>query len=196
MFFYPNRPTLIPPDPKNPLKPKPAYLNSLEATGLYVCEHKWNGDNVVITTGPNPVFRNRRGEPFRYRPTAEVLKELRLWPPKCDLNAELVHYHTKSTKNLIIVHSVLVWKGKPLYGKTWGDARQLLEANQDLFGTHVRLSTVWKDHFWDHFQEADGETIEGIVLKNPKGKLVLSASLIPDVPWMLKVRKPSKKYSF
>ena len=45
LYWYPNRPLLIPPDPLDPLNPKPDYLNSLEASGKYVAEQKWNGDN-------------------------------------------------------------------------------------------------------------------------------------------------------
>jgi hypothetical protein len=58
------------------------------------------------------------------------------------------------------------------------------------------LSRTWKTGFWNLFKRADGKIIEGIVLKNPAGKLVHSTTPIDDVPWMKKIRVPSKKYSF
>ena len=193
LYYYPNRPILIPPDSKNPLNPKPDYINGLEKSGRFVAEQKWNGDNALIYTDTME-FWNRHHERHRYIPTPEVAEELSKFPKTCILNTELVHYRTKTVKNLIVVHSLLAWKGKLLVGKTWGDARHILEDQE--YGKHVILSRIWKKGFWDLFQQADGEIIEGIILKNPKGKLVISASKIKDVPWMMKIRKPCKKYSF
>jgi hypothetical protein len=193
LFYYPNRPILVPPDPDQPLKPRPDYINSLEASGRFVAEKKWNGDNVCIHTS-GLEFYNRRGQRHRYVPTPEVRDELEKFPKQAIVNAELVHYKTKKIKNTIICHSVLAWNGRPLSGKTWGDARDILEDQE--FGNQVQLSPVWKSGFWQLFKDADGEVIEGIILKDPTGKLVISATKIPDVSYMLKIRKPSKKYPF
>lgn len=197
LYYYPNRPILIPPDPKDPLNPKPDYINSLEATGRYVAEQKWNGDNALVYTDDMAIW-NRQRERHRYVPTAEVKEELDRFPKGSILNSELVHYKTKTVKNLFIVHCLLAWKGALLVGKTWDDSRQILEDFYRSISemTHVILSPVWKSGFWKLFQEADGDIIEGIILKDPKGKLVISASKIPDVPWMMKIRKPCKKYKF
>lgn len=110
------------------------------------------------------------------------------------INAELVHYKTKTVKDTIIVHCVMTWKGRPLIGKTWGDSRKILEGMPS--GNHVKVSEIFHKDFWNLFQQSDGEIIEGIILKNPKGKLVFSMTPIKDISWMLKIRKPSKKYQF
>lgn len=193
LYFYPNRPMLVPPDPKNPLQPQPDYINSMEQSGKYVAEQKWNGDNVLLYTSEME-FWNRRKEKHRYVPSEEVREELEKFPKKSILNLELLHYKTKDIKHKLLVHCVMAWKGKLLTGRSWGDSRDILE-NQE-FGDHVVLSPVWKKGFWKLFQEADGKTIEGIILKNPKGKLVFSTTPIKDVSWMRKIRKPSKKYNF
>lgn len=193
LYFYPNRPILVPPDPKNPLDPKPDYINSLEKSGKFIAEQKWNGDNALLYTSEMQFF-NRKKEPHRYVPSDEVREELEIFPKKSILNLELVHYKTKTIKHLLVVHCVMAWKGKLLTGRTWGDSRKILEDQE--FGTHVILSPVWKKGFWKFFQETDGEIIEGIVLKNPLGKLIFSTTPIKDVSWMLKIRKPSKKYNF
>lgn len=194
MYFYPNRPSLIPPDPHNPTNPKSDYINSLQKSGKYIAEQKWNGDNVLIYTGSQPQFWNRYRRVLHYQPSEEVLEQLSHWPSQCILNAELVHFKTKEIKHTLIVHCVMSWKGKPLYGKTWGDSRLILVDQPNK--SNVRVSKVWTSGFWNLFKEADGKVIEGIILKDPDGKLVFSATPIPNVPWMKKIRKPCKKYSF
>ena len=193
IFFFPNRPTLIPADPVNPMSPRPDYLNSLEASGLYVGEKKFNGDNVYCYSPTE--FWNRHKAKHRYQPSEEVREELERLPKNAVYNMELVNYRTKTIKELLVVHCVMVWRGKPLLGKTWGDSRKILE-NDVQYGSHVILSPVCKTGFWNLYQAADGADIEGIILKKPTGKLVFSATPIPDVSYMLKIRKPCKKYSF
>lgn len=194
LYWYPNRPILIPPDPENPLQPKPDYINGLEQSGKYVGELKWNGDNVLIYTS-GPEFWNRHKARHRYAPPPEVLQELaEAFPSDSIINAELVHYKTKDIKDLLVVHSVLAWKGKPLSGKSWGYARELLEGCS--YGKHVVLSETFTKGFWERFQQADGKVIEGIVLKDPAGLIRLSTSKLADVSWMCKIRKPCAKYNF
>lgn len=190
-YYYPDRPILVPPDPLHPMNPEPDYLTSLE--NRYIAEQKWNGDNVMIFTDTLE-FWNRQNSILKYNPTPEVRTELERLPKGCLINAELVHNHTKTIKDTLIVHCIMTYKGKPLFGKTWADSRAILEEFQ--YGEHVKLSKVWTEGFFDLFNQADGAIIEGIVLKNPSGVLVHSRVPIPDVSWMLKVRKPCKKYSF
>ena len=75
IFFYPNRPTLIPPDPSNPMDPKPDYINGLEANGIYIAEKKYNGDNCYYYPNTKQ-FWNRHKAVHRYKPTPEVQVEL------------------------------------------------------------------------------------------------------------------------
>lgn len=211
LFYFPNRPTLVPPDPENPMNPSPGYINSLEATGRYVGEYKWNGDNTEIhTDGRN--FFNREGKRLSYTPHPAMLEELKRFPRGSILNGELMHRHTKDTKDLLILHCVMAWEGELLLGKTWGDSRAILEGLSWLprtvgtmlkYDRHVLLAethkpTIAGGHFWNLFQCACScdASIEGIVLKDTTGKLQFSTTPIKDVSWMLKIRKPSKKYSF
>lgn len=61
LYYYPNRPMLVPPDPLNALDPKPDYINSLEASGKYVAELKGNGDNCLLYTDTN-TFMSRQDD--------------------------------------------------------------------------------------------------------------------------------------
>jgi hypothetical protein len=123
-----------------------------------------------------------------------MLKELSQIPPRSIINGELVHYKTKEVKDLFIIHCTMAWNSQYLYGKTWGDSRKLIETIEP--GKHVKVSQVWPKGFWDLFQEADGQVIEGIVLKDPKGLLQYSTTPLDDVSWMMKIRKPNNKYNF
>lgn len=185
LYYYPNRPTLIPPDK--------TFIDNLEKTGSYRAERKYNGDNVLVNTSTLE-FWNRTKERHRYIPNDQMKEELSLWPKQTILNAELMNYRTKTTKNAIIVHCIMVWKGKPLIGKTWGDSRDLLD--QCPSGKSVQISQLYQSGFWDLFQTADGIEIEGIILKQLLGKLIYSTTPIDDVSYMFKVRKPCKKYQF
>jgi len=199
LFFYPNRPILVPPDPVNPLDPSRDYLDSLEAENRWLAEQKWNGDNTLIYIENGKfTFWNRHRESLHYQPPEEVLEELRRWPDNSILNCETVNSKTKAVKNLLIVHCVMAWKGELLVGKTWGDSRALLEESisQGLSGEYVQVSKVWQRGFWDLYQAADGVIIEGIILKDPAGKLIFSTCPIDEVYWMRKIRKPSRKYAF
>lgn len=67
-----------------------------------------------------------------------------------------------------------------------------------VYDSHLVTAANYGSGYWGMFLEARAcdKAIEGIVLKNPKGKLVFSVNPITDVPWMIKIRKPSNKYSF
>lgn len=206
MFYYPNRPMLVPPDPINPANPKPDYIKSLENQHKYLAFYKWNGDNVLINTS-DMSFRNRQGKHLAYIPHPDMIKELERFPKNSILNGELLHRHTKNVKDLLILHCVMQWEGQPLQGKPWSYSRQLLESLGWLsytwetalsYNSHVLLEQSHEHGFWEMFEEAIrcDNSIEGIILKDPSGILKLSAVPIADVSWMLKIRKPCKKYSF
>lgn len=185
LYYYPNRPTLMPPDK--------GKIEALENTGEYVAERKFNGDNILIFTDTMQIW-NRRKERHRFIPSPAMREELNKWPKHSLLNAELMNYRTKLIKDIIIVHCVMVWEGNVLNGKTWGDSRKILDDQPS--GAHVQVSQVYKKGFWKLFQEADGETIEGIIIKRLAGKLIFSCTPIADTSFMIKIRKPCKKYRF
>ena len=195
-YFYPNRPTLMPADPANIFSPQRAYIDSLEDTGLYVAELKMNGDNTLVYTDTD-TWWNRHHEHLKYQPTPEVIDEMhKVFPKGCIVNAETLNRCTVNIKNRIVVHCLMAYKGQLLLGKTWGDSRKILE-DMDFSGCeHVVLSQTHTKGFWDLFMQAwqMDASCEGIILKNPNGRLVFSTKPVPDVSWMIKIRKPSKKY--
>lgn len=196
IYYYPNRPMLTSADPDNPSNPSRAYIDRLEASGMYVAELKWNGDNTLIYTD-NETWWNRTKAPLRYLAPPEVKEELRsIFPKGTIINVETVDRCTPTIKDKIVVHCLMAYNGELLHGKTWGEQRAILEGLNFSGSKHVILSQTWKRGFWDLFQYAceQDASIEGIILKNPAGRLVFSAKPIKDVSWMLKIRKPCNKY--
>ena len=203
LYYYPNRPSLVSADPDNPLHPKPDYINSLEKQGRYIAEQKYNGDNcqLYVKGGREYEFWNRHKTLLKYQPSQDVLNELEQLPEYSIINVELIHSKTKAFKHILIAHCIMVWDGQLLSGKTWSDSRQILQTIKS--GNHLYVSDVYQSGFWDLFKQADGSVIEGIILKDPEGKLVYSTTPIKDVSWMMKIRVPSmrddgtmKKYAF
>jgi hypothetical protein len=216
-YYYPNRPVLIPADPDHPMDPQRGPLDSLEASGQYIAEQKWNGDNCLIYTGEHNgclelAFWNRNKAILKYKASTEVVGELKQFPKDSIINCELVNSRTKETKELLIVHCIMAWDGELLTGATWSDSRQLIQDHVQS-GDHVVASPVYQSGYWDLFQTKHGvlqdriiedpDLIEGIILKDPNGKLVFSATPIKDISWMMKIRHASvradgtmKKYAF
>jgi ATP-dependent DNA ligase len=194
LYLYPNRPTLVPADTVNPMNPSPDYLNELERSGRWVAEQKWNGDNSLLYTDEMALW-NRHHARLAYRPSEELLEELSRFPKGSIVNGEMVNSKTKTVKNFFLAHCVMAWEGKLLTGNTWGDSRKILEDYKG-WGEHCVLSPVWRTGFWELFQKADGAVIEGIILKDPNGKLQFSTTPLKDVNYMWKFRKACKKYQF
>lgn len=197
IYYFPNRPLLDVADPDSPADPSSDYLDSLEEEGRWLAEQKWNGDNCLVHINPDgsTEFWNRQKARLKYVPTPEVKDELSRWPKDSVINCELVHSKTKGVKNLLMVHTIMRWEGAWLRGHTWGQSRDILDGCIDwgLDQYHIRISRVWKRNFFQLFMDADGSIIEGIILKDPDGKLVFSATASGkgiEVPWMRKFRKP------
>ena len=61
----------------------------------------------------------------------------------------------------------------------------------------VGIQTQYRSGFKKKFKEVISDSeIEGLVLKNEKGKLELGRKTGIDSKWMFKVRKPSGRYRF
>ena len=151
LYYYPNRPSLIPPDPDNPMDPEPDYINGLDRSGKYVAEQKWNGDNTLIHLD-TMTFWNRRHEKLHYSPLPEVMEELARWKEVAGdaiINCETVHSKTTTIKHTLIVHCVMAWQGEYLIGKTWGESRDILDdcIDKGLSGEHVQVSKIWRSGF-------------------------------------------------
>jgi hypothetical protein len=164
---------------------------------------------LIYVSSGKVEFWNRHGRQLKYQAPASLIQDIKAQIPDDSIvNAELLHSKTKNVKDTLVIHCIVKWSGKLLSGETWGHSRMLIVSN--LTSTnHLIISPIKLDGFWDLFQtrhglRADGSTIqdkdscliEGIVLKDPAGIMRYSTTPQTDVSWMLKIRHPSKKYSF
>ena len=188
-YFYPNRPLLVSPDSKT--------VDEMDANPNCVAEIKKNGDRLVLIKKDGQfTFYNRHRSVLKYQPIPAMLEELQSLniPDGTQLDAELMHNHTKNVKNLIYFYDIYVWGGD-LMTEAFGIRRKQLE---DLFfvghdGQHLELAKQYHSGFHQLFNEViQNDEDEGLVMKNLKGELVFDRKKSVDVWWQVKVRRASK----
>lgn len=106
------------------------------------------------------------------------------------------------------INDILVADGEYLFGSTFGERYELLTGLFDLNEEDSTLSHwVIDDHTWlakNHTKDFAGlfktftrqEMIEGIVMKNPRGKLALCGKEAANTNWLAKCRRGGKNYSY
>ena len=195
LYYFPNRPLLLPPnDPK---------VGRLSNDSEWDAEIKYNGDRLVlIYDGKNFKFFNRNKEEFkRYNAPDSLIKELYALelPANTYLDGELLNFRTKNTKNQIVFYDIYYLGNQKM--------RCSLEERRYALKTffkgkkfkHLKLIKQRKRNFkklFDKIVLENDQLIEGLVIKNIKGKIVWNAKKSPNVFWQIKIRKPSKNYKF
>ena len=202
---------LFPPRPETAIAPD--FLDFYENRG-WVAQFKKNGTNTIISLSPKKEFiaMNRHQEFHKAWGLTEHIKEelLRLFGGNgwVVLVAEIMHSKTKTIKDTIFIHDLLVYESQFLI-KTSFIARQIL-LDQHLktsveTDTHYVCDTMGKvwyakkftQNFKELFYSIKDPTIdEGLVLKNPIGQLTDCAKPTSNSGWQVKVRHSSKKYNF
>lgn len=194
MYWYPNRPVLIPRTAQE--------FGQFSESSDWTAEVKKNGSRLVLQKDETGAWRfmNRHHSVMTYTPSPSVLDELNSLdiPPDSQLDGELMHTRTKGVKHRIYFYDVYVLGGK----KQRGILEKRRETLCDLIPlglSHVMRSAVYEDDFeglFDLILESDVDEDEGLVLKKSSGKLKFNAVKSVDVPWQVKVRRPHKNYQF
>lgn len=191
-YFYPEKPKLL-------HKDQPLFTQ-LSKDPDWIAEPKWNDKRLQLHHLPNGEwqFWNRHGERLAYVPTQELLDALN--------NLKLKGYwlfdgglrdgKVKGVRNRVVLYDVFIAEGTVLTDQTFDDRRGILEV---LFhycgpadGWTLDLAAQFETDFrtWFDSYQNDQE-IEGLVLKNRKGKLALGRTGPHNSGWMWKVRKAS-----
>lgn len=188
VYYFPNRP----------------LLQSIDSIKKYsgkewIAELKKNGDRLeLFIQNGKYLFMNRYKKEFKYKPTSDVLdsiSDLRL-PNGTQIDAELLHNKTKHIKHLIYVYDVYQWKNKRIV-LPFCERRELLEQYFSLDGKHIQLAFQYANRFLRVFEKnITAKENEGLVLKNLQGRIKFSVVRSNDVAWQIKIRRPSKNYSF
>lgn len=201
---------LFPPRPESAVDP--GSLGFYLKRG-WVAQFKKNGTCSIIAISPDKEFTamTRHETPHKAWQLTEYHKQelSRLFPEKCwiVLIAEILHNKTKTIKNTIFIHDIVVWNTF-LLGSAFMDRQKILD---DHLLTNVEAKThyvcdrqgqIWfAKRFITGFKELfdgieDTRIDEGLVLKDPKGKLRSCDSPNKNSSWQVKVRHPSKNYQF
>jgi len=192
---------ITPPRAENRIPP--GLLDGYEARGWWA-QRKLNGTNSVIFVSPEKTLRamTRHGEDHKMwsfsDDSAAVFRNLpgRGW---WVINAELMHSKGGGMRDVNYVHDVLVADGDWLLGSTyqqrWGILSSVLPGKEDGWRRIVNAKTWLANNvvsgFKDAFSSLVGVEFEGLVLKDPLGKLATKG-----VPWAVKCRRPAKNYGF
>lgn len=202
IFLYPPRPvTKIIPD----------LLGFYENRG-YWCQIKKNGTCSILGVGPRGEIytQSRHGEDHRaWTPSEESLR-----PFKDIANGwwrvfvvEVMDAKTPLIKDTIYVHDIIVNDGVILEGTTFSERQDILRAiftnrTEGGLGYEKVTDKVWlailiKSGFKAIFDNIDNPKVdEGLVLKDPNGKLKPMWRENANSGWQVKCRKPHKNYGF
>jgi ATP-dependent DNA ligase len=193
-YFYPERPRLL--HIEQPL------FERLSQDRDWVAESKYNGSRLQLHHANAAwQFWNRHEELMAYAPSPDVLDALGglnlsgYWL----FDGELRHGKTKGVRHQIVLYDVFIMEGELLLNKPFGERRGILETLLHYLGDYhvLSLPEQYPEEFRQVFDRVTrDEEIEGLVLKNVKGRLRLGRTRAAESSWMWKVRKPSGRYQF
>jgi len=173
-YFYPERAGLI-------HKDQPMF-ETLSKDPNWIAEPKYNGSRLELHHLPDNSweFWNRHGQKMSYTPSPELLEDLNGLNLKgyWILDGELRHNKVKGIRNKIVIYDVFMVEGNLLVSIPFQDRRLILETLFKYYGPDVGdildLAPQFDSNFRQHFDRyLDDEEIEGLVIKNLKGKLNL-----------------------
>lgn len=187
-YWYPNRPILASPDS--------ITVDEMSNSKHCVAEIKKNGDRLVLIKEKGKfLFFNRHRSILKYDPPKSVVEDLSQLnvPDGSQLDAELIHRHTKEVKNLIFFYDVYQWGGKQMTGDL-SERRECLDPLfEDITLEHLRLAYQYSRDFMKLFNVVtEAPENEGLVMKDLRGKIEFNRNKSPDVWWQVKIRKPTK----
>jgi len=199
--------------------PRPEYaipadmLKFYEGRGWWA-QYKKNGTCTIIGISPKKEFfcMNRHAENHRTWQLTPYLKEqlALLFPEKkwTVLVAEILHLKTPDIKDTLYIFDALVLGSEMLYDSTFRERQEILAAR---LKTNVEARThficdpkgqIWyakcfKSGFNKLFNAIKNpKEDEGLVLKNPVGKLRSCLKDKSNTSWQVKCRWGNKNYSF
>lgn len=202
---------IFPPRPKGKL----SYVDlpREETRKKWLAQRKFNGDHCVIhrtATGEMKLY-SQYGRPFHnFQLTSRLREEFENlhWEKKeYWLDAELMRNLLGSGKDVIILFDILQ-VGRYLYGIDLVSRQKMLaslcgnpeKSKEPMLALpvtdHIWLAECWENDFKVHFDEHKlwNTVVEGLVLKLKGSRLDNFGGKSYEVPWLVRVRIPSKTY--
>lgn len=203
---------LWPPRPEKPAPP--SLLKHFEQCG-YVAQHKLNGTCNVIAVPPDRsrlVCMNRHADEHKaWQPTAKSSAAFRALRGKgwWVFVAELMHSKVPGIRDVNFLNEVLVADGVHLSGTTFIERQQIIndafarllatagetDSHFDLDG-HTWIAKLHTQGFSRIFKGLTRPEHEGLVLKDPRARLVQCGRPSANAKWQVKVRRPHENYAF
>jgi ATP-dependent DNA ligase len=207
---------MYPPRPDGSIPP-----DTIQKYPGWVGQRKWNGTRNLIFVMPDgsyELWNRHRQQHKQYKVSASMQNSLQELISKLErgvfhvFDSELMDAKTTKLKDKIVLYDVLVHDGMYLLGTTYKERYKKLlnilgnpkdhesDTGRKLalkFNKNLWLSEVFTDKLEDRFKEAIGlDEIEGLVLKDPNGKLEFGVRESNNGKWLIRVRKPHKNYEF
>ncbi len=190
-YFYPEAPKLIHVDSD--------LLDRLSQDPAWIAEKKYNEQRLELHCNGNFEFWNRHGKKLGYDPSVEVSEALGNVPLRgyCLFDGGLRHNKTKGVRHKVIIYDVYAWDSKMLLSMPFEERRALIGELFPCEETVLRIPDQHPGNFKQTFHDVIQEDeIEGLVLKNLKGKIAPGRTAPIKSNWMFKVREPSGRYKF
>lgn len=205
---------VYPPRPRGRIEPVrlPEYEASANPTWWAQWKYKGTRCLTYVTEDRLVRFYKWTGEPHRaYSPTDQTVENFRSLGLEAGkgyvLDGELMHSQTKTIKDVVVLYDVL-WAGDYLFGTTVRDRLAILsrvcgeptvmEPTGRAYAVreHIWLAPTFTDGFARRFAEAvPDDAREGLVLKQPDGRIDNMGGREHEVAWQVRCRKSHKNYS-
>jgi hypothetical protein len=207
MKEYSNFEYLYPTRPKQAIMPE---MLSFYEERKWLAQIKKNGTCVSVVVSPDKEikFFTRHGPELvkRWDPTEEILNVFRELPKSWWVFAgELLHMKTPTLKNTLYLYDVMISNGNYLTGSFYAERMGILRGLWKSISS-VRGINIISDHFWiaddiwmgfeKLFHILDAPEDEGLVLKDPNGKLEYCRNENANSKWQRKCRRPTKNYGY
>jgi hypothetical protein len=202
--------------------PRPEFILSWDRIPYYeklgwIGQYKKNGTCTILAVGPQDgdtavIAMGRHAEDHKAWKLNDYLREklIELLPENSwtVLIAEVMHSKTPTIKDTLYIHDLVVHKSEFLMGSTFKSRQQILDkilpVEDETYSHYVvdHKNKLWRaknitEDILGHFQRIKDTRIdEGIVLKDPTGKLKPCDKSDSNKSWQAKVRHPHKNYSF
>lgn len=202
-YIFPPRPEVVAP---------PGHEVSLEST--HWGQPKMDGSfSILATDGKELHFMNRHKEEFSNRLliTPEELRSMHRGTGWIYLVGEYMNKSKKGANGKtfngkFVLVDILVYEGKWLVGKTFEERQALLDkvySSEEFDGWIEKISDNCfralniKENLTEKWKElVKIDMYEGMVYKRANAKLETSFKEKNNTGWQLKIRKPTKNYSY
>jgi len=209
---YENFTFLYPPRPESAILP--SLIPSYEDRG-WVGNYKLNGTCSLIGVGPDGAIHNltRHNTKHKMWKPSDRTKVLARSCPRDFWTlfvAELLNDKTPNIKDTLYIFDILVWESKQLIGTTYQERTTFLQnllipakprqgrahpwwakRSHTVIAPGIWLANVITSGLSETFEwikESEDRAIEGIVLKNPAGKLGMMFKEHTNTTWQVKSR--------